>query len=45
MDHNKVLEFSAVFRGYHYYKSLRNPIPNNAIKVCDDVKIVGHLAM
>ena len=60
MDHNKVLEFSAVVRGYHCYKSLWNPIPNQkfkcsheennpfdmfAIKVCDDVKIVGHLAM
>ena len=60
MDQNNVLEFSAVVRGYHYYKSLCNPIPNQklkcsheeknpfdmfAIKVCDDVKIVGHLPM
>ena len=46
--------------GYHYYKSLWDPIPNQklkcsheennpfdmfAIKVCDDVKVAGHLPM
>ena len=60
MDYNKVLELLAAVRGYRYYKSLWNPIPNHklkcfheekylfdmfAIKVCDDVKIEGHLPM
>ena len=60
MNHNKVLEFSAAVRGYHYYKSPWNPIPNQKlkcshiennlfdmfpIKVCDDVKIVGHILL
>ena len=55
MDNNKV--FSAAVRGYNYYKSLWNPIPNQklkcsheennlfAITVCDNVKIVGHLSL
>ena len=32
MDHNKVLEFPAAVRGYHYYRSLWNPIPNQKLK-------------
>ena len=32
MDHNKFLEFSVAVRGYHYHKSLRNPIPNQKLQ-------------
>ena len=63
MDHNEILEFSAVVRGYHYYKSLgfysntnqklkcshekktNNLFDMFAIKLCDNVRIVGHLPM
>ena len=31
MDHNKIFEFTAAVRGFHYYKAFWNPVTNQKL--------------
>ena len=31
MNHNKIFEFTAAVRGYHYYREFWNPVPNQKL--------------